>query len=247
MGTSGSVEVERSRIGIGLEETRRLAYVEDEEFDIPPLFDDTEYESLQIPDLDVDTDGEEIYVRKVYANKQDFQIALAIYAIKEKFHFKQTTTKLHSFTLSCTDKMCDWRVLAAEKKSNCNFEISKVYLFQTCTLDTRNGYKEKVTSRLIASVYKSKYGEPTTGPRPMDMQQPVLEDLGVTASYMQCWRAKVKAIVDVRCAEEDSYLALQLLKLANRGTITELETEKDEDEMDRFLYLFGIWSFHSRL
>lgn len=29
-----------------------------------------------------------------------------------------------------------------------------------------------------------------------------------------------------------------MLKLANPGTIADLETEKDEDGMDRFLYLF---------
>ncbi|KFK22158.1 hypothetical protein AALP_AAs43032U000300 [Arabis alpina] len=198
---------------------RNLSEIDDEEFDIPPLFDDTLYESIQIPDLDVDADGEEIYVGKVFANKKGCQIALAIHAIKGQFHFRQTTTKRRSFVLTCKERTCHWRVLAAEKKTNFNYEIRKVNLIHTCPLDIRNAYKEKVTSRIIASVIKHKYSNLANGPRPMDLQQLVLEDLGITASYMKCWRAKEKAVVDVRGREEDSYLALpeflRRLKLAN--------------------------------
>ncbi|CAE5977861.1 unnamed protein product [Arabidopsis arenosa] len=39
-------------------ETRDLIDIDDEEFDIPPLFDDTEYETEPIPDLDREADDE---------------------------------------------------------------------------------------------------------------------------------------------------------------------------------------------
>ncbi|KAL0713155.1 hypothetical protein Bca4012_020133 [Brassica carinata] len=82
-------------------ETRPLSDISDEEFDIPPLFDDTLFKAEDVPDLDIDDD--EPCVGKLYASKQDCQIGLAIYAIKEQFHLWQTRTTRHSFVLSCHD------------------------------------------------------------------------------------------------------------------------------------------------
>lgn len=64
--------------------TRKLEDVADEEFDIPPLFNDTTYEASEIPDMDVAGDDGQIYVGKVYGNKEDCQISLSIYAIKKQ-------------------------------------------------------------------------------------------------------------------------------------------------------------------
>lgn len=175
MGSSGYVSVDGEETMTESKETRKLEEVDDEEFDIPPLYGDMLHENIQIPDLDVDADGEEVYVGKVYESKQDCQIGLAIYAVKEQFHFKQTRTKLHSFVLNCVDRQCDWRVTAHENKTNGYYVIRKASLKYTCCCDTRNGYKAKVTSRVIASVFKAKYGDPTNGPRPMELQQLVLE------------------------------------------------------------------------
>ncbi|CAA7044423.1 unnamed protein product [Microthlaspi erraticum] len=59
---------------------------------------------------------------------------------------------------------------------------------------------------------------------------------------MKCYRAREKAITYVRGTDDDSYIGLPeylyMLKLANPGTVADLETEKDEEGVDRFLYLF---------
>ncbi|CAN7126589.1 unnamed protein product, partial [Brassica rapa subsp. narinosa] len=88
-------------------ETRPLSEISDEEFDVPPLFDDLSYEAEDVPDLNWEDSSEEPFVGKLYATKQDCQIGLAIYAIKERFYFRQTRTTRHSFVLSCHDTKCD--------------------------------------------------------------------------------------------------------------------------------------------
>uniref|UniRef100_A0A0D3A0S0 Uncharacterized protein n=1 Tax=Brassica oleracea var. oleracea TaxID=109376 RepID=A0A0D3A0S0_BRAOL len=65
------------------------------------------------------------------------------------------------------------------------------------------GYKSKATSKVIAAVYKSKFGQPGKGPVASELQRLVPEDLRVTASYMKCYRAKEKAIIDIRGSEEE--------------------------------------------
>ncbi|RID46231.1 hypothetical protein BRARA_I02911, partial [Brassica rapa] len=221
---------------------RRLEDVDDEEFDIPPLFDDTEYDAAEIPDMDVDEGDGNIEVGKVFGSKSDCQIALAIYAIKKQFKFTQTRTKLDSFVVECPDSKCDWRVTAHEIRGCGYYEIRKAQLDHSCPIEFRSGYKSKATSRIIASVYKAKFGDPGKAPIARDLQRLVLEELRVNASYMKCYRAKEKAIIGLRGSDEDSYLKLPeylyMLKLANPGTIADLETDLDDDGDERFLYLF---------
>lgn len=87
--------------------TRKLDEVDDEEFDIPPLFDDTSYAAAEIPNMDLEEGDGRIYVGKLFANKEDCQISLTIYAIRNQFHFLQTRTKVDSFVVECPDTRCD--------------------------------------------------------------------------------------------------------------------------------------------
>ncbi|KAL0741726.1 hypothetical protein Bca4012_083239 [Brassica carinata] len=221
---------------------RRLEEIDDEEFDIPPLFDDTEFDAAEIPDMDVDECDSRIEVGKVFGSKEDCQIALVIYAIKQQFKFTQTRTKIDSFVVECPDSRCDWRVTAHEVRGCGYYEIRKAQLNHSCPIEFRNGYKSKATSRVIAAVYKAKFGDTAKPPVARELQRLVLEDLRVDASYMKCYREKDKAILGLRGSDEDSYLKLpeylHMLKLANPCTIADLETDVDEDGDERFLYLF---------
>ncbi|CAA7037322.1 unnamed protein product [Microthlaspi erraticum] len=220
---------------------RSLGEIDDEEFDIPLMFDDLLYESADIPDLDIDELGGEVSVGKVFSNKKDCQVALAIYATKNMFNFRHTTTKANYFVLNCTDRRCDWRVLAIQVKNCGYYEIKKANFEHSCCIETKSMFKKRASCNVIAAVFKAKYGDPVKGPRAADLQQLVLEELRVAASYMKCYRAREKAITYVRGTDDDSYLGLPeylyMLKLANPGTVTDLIMEKDAFGVDRFLYL----------
>lgn len=223
-------------------ETRPLGEISDEEFDIPPLFDDLSYEADDVLDLNVeDTDGEPT-VGKLYATKQDCQIGLAIYAIKKHFHFRQTRTTMNSFVLSCHNTRRDWCILAKQLTTCGYYTIKKAQLEHTCPLDQRDQYKTKATSKVIAHIYRSCYGEPNEGPKAAQIQQLVLEDLGVSASYMKCHRPEEQAVDNAVGNTEDSYLNLadyfERLKNTNPGTVTAIETELDDFGQSRFLYAF---------
>ncbi|XP_056853962.1 uncharacterized protein LOC130503313, partial [Raphanus sativus] len=237
-GGSGGARVD----DLGERPTRKLDDVDDDEFDIPPMFDDTEYDVSEIPDMDVGDHYGEIAVGKVFGSKEDCQIALAIYAIKKQFRYTQTRTKVDSFVVECPDKRCDWRVTAHEIRGCGYYEIRKAKLEHLCPIEFRQGYKSRATSRVIAAVYKAKFGNPGKAPVARDLQKLLLEDLRVNASYMTCYRAKEKAIIGVRGTDEDAYAKLPeylyMLKLANPGTVADLETDVDDDGDERFLYLF---------
>ncbi|CAN7038081.1 unnamed protein product, partial [Brassica rapa subsp. trilocularis] len=98
------------------------------------------------------------------------------------------------------------------------------------------------TARVIAAVYKAKFKEPSKGPKVGELQRLVLEDLRISASYMKCYRAKQQAVFDLRGPDDDSYTKLAeylyMLKLANPGTIADIESEVDKGGVERFVYMF---------
>ena len=146
-------------------ETRPLSEISDEEFDVLPMFDDISYQANDVSDLNFDDPNGEPTVGKLHASKEDCQIACAIYTIKEHFHFRQTRTTRHSFVLSCHDTHCDWRILAQELTNCCYYTIKKANLAHICPFETRDLYKRRATSKVIAHVYCSRHGEPNAGPK----------------------------------------------------------------------------------
>ncbi|CAN6995710.1 unnamed protein product, partial [Brassica rapa subsp. trilocularis] len=54
--------------------------------------------------------------------------------------------------------------------------------------------RKKATSKVIAHIYRSRYTEPNNGPKSLQLQQMLLEDLRIDASYMKCHRAKGQAV-----------------------------------------------------
>ena len=139
-------------------ETRPLSEISDEEFDVPLLFDDLSYEAEDVPDMHFDDSNEEPFAGKLYATKEDCQISLAIYAIKEQFYFRQTRTNRHYFVFSFHD--------TTKELTNCGYYIiKKAQLLHSCTIDTRNLYRKQATSKVLAHVYLSRYTEPTNGPK----------------------------------------------------------------------------------
>ncbi|EOA34222.1 hypothetical protein CARUB_v10021733mg [Capsella rubella] len=179
---------------------------------------------------------------RVFASKEDCQIGIAIYTIKKVFHFRQTRTMKDCFVLNCVDERCDWRILACELRNSGYNEIKKASLDHTCPMETRSDYKKKATSRGITAVYKAKYSDPSKGLVPMELQQLVLEEPKVDASYSKCWRAWEKAQGNLFGTEEELYdkLAdyLHALKLGNPSIVTDIKTIIGDDGKEKFLYIF---------
>lgn len=107
------------------------------EFDIPPMYDDTLYKITDIRYLEIGDNDAIPCEDKIYGSKEDFQIAMAICAIKEMFSFKQTMTHIDYFVLNCLDQRCNWKMMAHEMKDCGYYQIRKVKLDHSCNINIR--------------------------------------------------------------------------------------------------------------
>ena len=63
------------------------------------------------------------------------------------------------------------RYIRVENIESVYYEIRRAHLEHTCTTETREKYMKKATLRVLAIVYKVKFGELVKGPKPLDLQQ----------------------------------------------------------------------------
>ncbi|CAE5957616.1 unnamed protein product [Arabidopsis arenosa] len=199
--------------------------------DCAPCFGDEFLQAHDVPDGVFDPANDAIFIGRIFRNKAEMQTALAIYAIKRFFNFKQTRSDKERLIVRCVDPACAWRVYGHTVGGTSEtMQVKTAKLTHTCDVSTRAEYGKKASCKVIASVLQSKFSNGKLGPRAVDIPDIVLEDLRVSITYMKAWHAKEKAVAAARGSAEGSYKLLmayiQKLKETNVGTVCNVLTTK---------------------
>lgn len=211
--------------------------------DCAPCFGDEFLQAHDVPDGVFDPANDAIFIGRIFRNKAEMQTALAIYAIKRFFNFKQTRSDKEHLIVRCVDPACAWRVYGHTVGGTSEtMQVKTAKLTHTCDVSTRAEYGKKASCKVIASVLQSKFSNGKLGPRAVDIPDIVLEDLRVSITYMKAWHAKEKAVAAARGSAEGSYKLLmayiQKLKETNVGTVCNVLTTKAGTEKCKFKFLF---------
>lgn len=211
--------------------------------DCPPCFGEELVQTQEMRNRVYDSANDAIFIGRVFRNKADMQTALAIYAIKRFFNFKQIRSDRNRLIVRCVDMNCAWRVYGHTMGWNSEtMEVRTATLTHTCDVTTRAEYGKKATCKVIAEVLKSKFANGKLGPRAVDIPDLVLEELSVSITYMKAWHAKEKAEIEARGSAAGSYKLLMaylhLLKQTNPGTVATVVSRANGTENCKFKYLF---------
>ncbi|KAL0877452.1 hypothetical protein Bca101_027157 [Brassica carinata] len=183
-----------------------------------------------------------VYIGMVFRSRDEFKQHLAIYAIRNKFRFRTTRSAPGGMVLRCFSRSCNWRVYAVNLKNTELFEVRKVYLHHSCSVDDRSGYQSQATHAVIGEMTKAKFSGRGGGPRPNEIIQAMRGDHDVHISYWKAWRSREVALDYAKGLAGASYnllpLYLENLVAANPGTIAEIHTEHSDGVGDRFKYMF---------
>ncbi|XP_023639528.1 uncharacterized protein LOC17890225 [Capsella rubella] len=213
------------------------------EEDCPPCFIDDILQTQEVGRGVYDSENDAIFIGRIFRNKADMQTALAIYAIKRFFNFKQVRSDKERLIVRCVDLSCPWRVYGhiAEGLSE-NMVVRRATLNHTCDVATRSQYGKKASCKVIGEVLKSKYSNGKIGPRAVDIPDIVLSELRVSINYMKAWKSREVAISAARGSAEESYkllcVYLYLLKKTNPGTIYDVVSTGIGTQKCKFKYLF---------
>ncbi|KAL0885879.1 hypothetical protein Bca101_009862 [Brassica carinata] len=191
---------------------------------------------------DIQYEGDEIYVGRVFKSKTDCKIKLAIHAMNRKFHFKTPRSSPTMLLAQCVGTACPWRVYAVLLDASGNFQVRQANLIHSCTVDERRNYHKLATTQVIGEILQSRFVGIKVGPTAAAIRKILLDEFHVNVSYWKAWRARELALDHAMGTMVGSYSLmpayLALLESSNEGTRCFLESEEAEGGERRFKYCF---------
>ncbi|CAL9248940.1 unnamed protein product [Arabidopsis halleri] len=136
--------------------------------------------------LDVDYEGDELFIGRVFKSRDDCRVKIAVHAINRKFSFRNDRTTNDIVLVRCLYDACPWRVYCIRLESSEYFEIRTAVLDHICPVEVRSQYQRQATTSVISEILKSKYGGGGVGPTPIALRRALLEEYSVNVSY---WKA----------------------------------------------------------
>lgn len=106
---------------------------------------------------EIDAYGPDLQVGMMFRNRDAFKQHIAMYAIANKFCFRSKKSDPSTMILQCISPSCPWRVYAIRLKDSAVFEVRKVVIAHTCSIDERGGYQAQATAAVIGELMKTKY------------------------------------------------------------------------------------------
>ncbi|KAG7599567.1 Transposase MuDR plant [Arabidopsis suecica] len=127
--------------------------------DAPPYFDDPGEEDYLQRSLKVaDYEGDDIFVGRLFKNKDDCCTKLAIHAIRRKFHFIHAKSCPTMVIAVCVGSTSPWRVYTTKLEDSERFEVRTATLQHTCSVDARGDFHKQASKAVIGKLMRTRYG-----------------------------------------------------------------------------------------
>jgi len=124
--------------------------------EIEPMFGDDDMDA-KAAHVSLSKENDNMFVGRTFASREDFRIALSIYARNCIFRFKFTRYEKHNLVVECYDKQfCDWRVRAHQVGDSEEYEVRKAKSEHMCKVETKSRFSKHVTSKVIAALLRAK-------------------------------------------------------------------------------------------
>lgn len=160
---------------------------------------------------DIQYEGDDFYMGRVFKSKADCKIKLAIHAINRKFHFRTTRSSPSILLAQCVGDACPQRVYAVLLDASGNFQVRQANLVHSCTVDDRRNYHKLATTIVIGQILQSRFVGIKKGPTAAAIRKILLDEFHVNVSYWKAWRAREMGI--------SKYFPLRLLLLIAKTTM----------------------------
>ncbi|XP_060200535.1 uncharacterized protein LOC132628787 [Lycium barbarum] len=176
----------------------------------------------------------DVFVDQIYKDKDTLKNVMANYAIRKRFNFR---TEI--YTLVCCSTDCHWKFRASSIANSEMFRVRSFHDELTCPLKDKVYSQRQATSWLIgASVAKPKIVNHKRKYTPGDIVDDVKNEYGVDVSYIMAWRAREKAMNELRGEPIESYKKLPGYVYILDKTYPGSHVRMHKSQQNEFLYLF---------
>ncbi|KAH6762103.1 hypothetical protein C2S52_019536 [Perilla frutescens var. hirtella] len=183
------------------------------------------------------TDSDVIAEGKTFLEKRDLMIAVGKWHMERQVEYSVSRSSKSRLTVICKqNETCPFKLVASSKGGL--WIVTKLEDNHTCRLDLTCNAPRKLSSRVIADLFKKRILDEGSILRPRAMIAEILREYGIEVEYSVALRARNITIEMVYGSHDQSFAVLpaylEMLKRSNADTHYNLETDRD----GRFLYAF---------
>ncbi|KAH6756374.1 hypothetical protein C2S53_002673 [Perilla frutescens var. hirtella] len=183
------------------------------------------------------TDIYAIAVGKTFLEKKDLVIAVGKWHMQRQVEYTVSRSSKSRLTVICKqNETCPFKLVASSKGGL--WMVTKLEDNHTCRLDLTRNAPRKLSSRVIADLFRKRILDVGSILKPRAMIAEILREYGIEVGYSVALRARNLAIEMVYGSHDQSFAVLpaylEILKRFNPDTVYDLETDSD----DRFMYTF---------
>ncbi|KAM3339101.1 hypothetical protein P3S68_031187 [Capsicum galapagoense] len=173
---------------------------------------------------------------QVYLRKRILKSVTKDYSIREKFQTHSKRSSKKTYTLFCKSRNCEFLMRASGMRKTGMFRIREFRPQHTCPVKDKIYPKVHATSMLIASMVKQKFKNHKRKYSTTEIKNDMKEDFDMNLTYTLCWRAKERALEELKGKPSASYGKLPSYVLNTTYLESHIRMKKTDD--NAFLYVF---------
>ncbi|XP_016580644.2 uncharacterized protein LOC107878240 [Capsicum annuum] len=177
---------------------------------------------------------------QVYLRKRILKSVMKVYSIREKFQMRSKRSNKKMYTLFCKSRNCEFLMRASGKGETKMFRIREFRPQHTCPLNDKIYPKMHATSMLIAGMVKQKFKNHKRKYSTTEIKNDMKKDFGMDLTYILCWRAKERALEELRGKPSTFYGKLPSYLYVLNTTYPESHIRMKKTDDNAFLYVFIV-------
>ncbi|XP_060200810.1 uncharacterized protein LOC132629089 [Lycium barbarum] len=189
----------------------------------------------------------EIKVNQVYNDKDTLKAVMKKYAIDNRFQFRiERSNSISGFSATplCLSEQCEWKMKASSINKSAMFKVGEFVDKRTCPLKDKVYSCTQASCGFIAGSIKPKLKNHKRKYTPKDIVDDVKNEIGVDVNYMKAYRAKEKAMMELRGEPAYSYKKLPGYVYILDKTYPGSHIRMQKLPENEFLYLFvALYAF----
>ncbi|XP_047259097.1 uncharacterized protein LOC107846596 [Capsicum annuum] len=176
---------------------------------------------------------DQAYLRNIFLN-----LVMKEYSIREKFQTRSKRSSKKTYMLFCKSRKCEFLMRASGTGETGMFRIREFRPQHTCPVKDKIYLKVHATSMLIGGIVKQKFKNHKRKYSATEIRNDMKEDFGMDLTCTLCWRAKERALEELRGKPSASYGKLPSYLYVLNTTYLEAHIRMKKTDENEFLYVF---------
>lgn len=168
-------------------------------------------------------------VHHLFEDKEECMYEISLKCLKEGYEFCVSRSCTSRYAVKCVQPECDWHISCRRYGPTCRFRITSLNDNHKCSKIKFNPNHRNAYTKTLARIISPKLGDPTRVYKPKDFIHDLKLDMNIDISYRRAWRGRQLALESNQGCPKASFSQLPLychnLKIANRGTVTHIQTD----------------------